>query len=230
MSDILRSREFPDMITESWAASPTETKEIAEHDLLERQCGNPPPHSCLFGSDFVTVDALGNVSILLVPSFHVMEASRPMHSAISEEDPNYLKTSYQKSRASAETSKMQVATSKDPSELTLSLDISVKRETGLRFGLCSPNWWQNRPVDTAQISMEGNHVDEILQDEADSPSGTDVMEVKGPSVQADEVMEAELSPRLTNYIVSGVVPESPIEGSTVSFTQCTGMDLIIFYP
>lgn len=199
------------MNTERWAASATQTKGITDnHDPLDLQYGNHPTHSSLFGSDFVAVDTLGNVSILLVPPFHDMEAS----CTISVEHPNCLKTDNEKSAISSETTKLNATPAKDTSEQPLSLNISVKTETRLQFGLHKPNW-QNGQVDAAQKSMEITYVGE-MPDEMDSPSCTpDVMEVKGPSVLADDVMETELSPRLTNYIESGVVPESPVGGSTL---------------
>ncbi|KAK4794259.1 hypothetical protein SAY86_012253 [Trapa natans] len=224
-----RSIESPDMNTEMWPASSTRIKGIADkHELLELQHGNHPTHSSLFGSDFVAVDTLGNVSILLVPPFYIMEASHTKHNAISVEQPKYLMTDNEKSHISAEPTKLQARTAKDASEQPLSPNFSVMIETRLQFGLHEPNW-QNGPVDAAEKSMERTYVDEMPR-EMDSPICTpDGIVVKGSLV--DDAMETELSPRLTNYIESGVVPESPVGGTTKAiatseFQEFQEMDIL----
>ncbi|OWM67462.1 hypothetical protein CDL15_Pgr028325 [Punica granatum] len=215
----LRSSKSPDANPERctlrFQASPTRTVGTAEkHEQPELNNGNPPPHSCLFSSDFVTVDACGNVSILLVPSLHIMEISRTKQNSTTTEHLSCSKTHFDKSCPSNEKIKVQATLPKGP-EQTLPLDMPPNTETGLQFQLHSSDWQQNGIVDTIERSMGIKLTDEILQNEIDSPRGTpDVMEVKAPLPQADDDMETALSPRLTDYFESGVVPESPVGGAS----------------
>lgn len=153
-------------------------------------------HSYLFGSDFVSVDALGNVLIAPPPALFFQEL---LHSkCISangtllrnhwKEDSSHLKTfdkNYDELGMEAKTVAEQPT-----SQATCIKNVSLQ--------ISSPNFEAQQ-----EKAVEGDMADETFE-----------VEIKEPSLQADKysnyLIDSELSPRLTNLIKTGVVPESPI--------------------
>lgn len=127
----------------------------------------PPIHSFLFGSDFMSVDLLGKVLILSVPSFPLNQVSSPKSSSPQNTLlPNCLEP---------DSSHLNASHKKYP-EVVLDVNDAIHTEiSNLEIS--------NREFDNTHSG------DELIMD-----------------CKADD-----LSPRLTNLLMSGVVPESPID-------------------
>ncbi|OMP00248.1 hypothetical protein COLO4_12801 [Corchorus olitorius] len=169
-------------------------------------CGQkcPQAHSYLFGSDFVSVDALGNILIISVPSLHFEDLMHSKHeSPRTKEMKNSLKEDANHVKISAGT----MLTEAVPN-VTASQTQSIKDDTLSIPGFCEINSKNEKMLDGAEKIPE-------------TPGGTcetpDIEEIKAPPPLADEcytdLQDTELSPRLTNLIKIGVVPESPITES-----------------
>ncbi|XVF30043.1 hypothetical protein REPUB_Repub16aG0023300 [Reevesia pubescens] len=85
-----------------YAESPMRTLRTKEkHSGPDSGCGSPQAHSYLFGSDFVSVDALGKVLIISVPSLYFEDVMHSKHVSLSakelqsslKQDINHVKTS-----------------------------------------------------------------------------------------------------------------------------------------
>ncbi|XVF30045.1 hypothetical protein REPUB_Repub16aG0023500 [Reevesia pubescens] len=85
-----------------YAESPMRTLRTKEkHGGPDSGYGSPQAHSYLFGSDFVSVDALGKVLIISVPSLYFEDVMHSKHVSLSakelqsslKQDINHLKTS-----------------------------------------------------------------------------------------------------------------------------------------
>ncbi|KAK8542499.1 hypothetical protein V6N12_015095 [Hibiscus sabdariffa] len=158
--------------------SPLRTLRTKEkHGAPDSGCISPKAHSCLFDSDFVSVDALGKVLIMSVPSLYfedVMHSKRATASTITKELLN--------------TSKQDTNCVKTSDEI-----MQIEADILSTPGFCETDSDKEKLL---------NGVEKIPE----TPDGTCEM--------ADEanidLRDTELSPRLTNFIETGVVPESPI--------------------
>ncbi|CAN1731370.1 DEAD-box ATP-dependent RNA helicase FANCM [Linum perenne] len=150
---------------------------------------NHPPHSSLFGSDFVSVDSLGNVLISYVPS---LPLKVPLHNGHSPVDctnqSQHLKTSDEGSTRTTPVKSIHT-------ELTTSCETKGK----------------------AYVSVNELQLPETANSERDPMNEGDSVDdigINAPSLKVDDYCtnyeDAELSPRLTNMLQSGVVPESPM--------------------
>ncbi|CAN1175609.1 DEAD-box ATP-dependent RNA helicase FANCM [Linum perenne] len=150
---------------------------------------NHPTHSSLFGSDFVSVDSLGNVLISYVPS---LPLKVPLHNGHSPVDctnqSQHLKTS---DEGSTRTTAVKIICTE------LKTSFETKGKTYVSVSELQLPETANSERD---LMNEGDCVDDI---------GIDA-----PSLKVDDYCtnyeDAELSPRLTNMLQSGVVPESPM--------------------
>lgn len=166
---------------------PNRSPRLLEEDKLHEL---PTAHSYCFGSDFVTVDPLGNVSILSVPTFAALKISH------SRENDNVLDCSKDSGLDSFCAENLEAHRMQDES--------AAERASQ-----------QNEPV-----HMVEKDVEILLVDDSGIPCGTlNAMEAQElslcPDGVANDSMEIDLCPRLTNYILSGVVPESPVRGSVL---------------
>ncbi|KAK8492167.1 hypothetical protein V6N11_046972 [Hibiscus sabdariffa] len=168
--------------------SPLRTLRSKEkHGAPDSGCRSPKAHSCLFDSDFVSVDALGKVLIISVPSLFfedVMHSKRATASTITKELLNTSK---------------HVKTSDEIMQMEAVLNITSYQKKSIEVDILSTPGFCETDSDKEKLL---NGVEKIPE----TPDGTCEM--------ADEanidLRETELSPRLTNFIETGVVPESPI--------------------
>lgn len=178
---------------------------------------NASVHSYLFGSDFVSVSALGNVLILsvpLVPSKEVpysesASASRSLLLHCMEQDSCHGRPSQgqHKGQSMQEKAVANISTSGEAR--------CTMEETLLISKLHSPGQQEKKRDDVEDIvqtpTLKGR-----LSHEGDSAVET-LMGNKTPKFLAaessDDIKDTDLSPRLSNLMKSGVVPESPINES-----------------
>lgn len=158
---------------------PMETSKDKEmHCMHDIQGQNPPTHSYLFGSDFVSVDALGRVLVVSVPLLPLVKISRSKCTHDSSRE-------YKEKNVPVE-------------------DVSVTRAITNENEQNGVERTLQASVSNGNISNGGDKISEPLDDAENRP----------PLLVADEsnddFRDVELSPRLTNFIKSGVVPESPI--------------------
>jgi Fanconi anemia group M protein len=173
---------------------------------------NPPVHSYIFGSDYVSVDTFGKVLILSVPLLPRSHSKGTI--ASSTKSLNSLKQDSCYLRTSSEGNKELVMQTMAVVEIT-SPTRCIKEETLPTSGLCDSDVQHEKTLDEFEKSPETPPLKGNLSNERDSAGETpDVVEIKAPLPLADECTDEfrdiELSPRLTNLIKCGVVPESPV--------------------
>ncbi|KAM7507593.1 hypothetical protein LguiA_018046 [Lonicera macranthoides] len=170
---------------------PMETSKDKEtHCMHDIQGQNPPTHSYLFGSDFVSVDALGRVLVVSVPLLPLIKFSRSKCTHDSS-------TEYKEKNVPVE-------------------DVSATRTISNETEQNGVERTLQAPVSNGNISNGGDKIGEPLDD----------AENRTPLLVADEsnddLRDVELSPRLTNFIKSGIVPESPIGNAGILEGKETG--------
>ncbi|TYH91915.1 hypothetical protein ES332_A13G146100v1 [Gossypium tomentosum] len=155
-------------------------------------CGSPQAHSFVFDSDFVSVDACGKVLILSVPSLYREDV---MHSKHASKITNELLNSLKQEARSVKTLD-EIMQTEAVQNITVCQEKSIELDTLSTPRFCETDFEKEKML---------NEVEKIPE----TPDGTCEM--------ADEanidLRDTELSPRLTNLIKSGVVPESPIADS-----------------
>ncbi|KAJ6360671.1 hypothetical protein OIU77_004646 [Salix suchowensis] len=167
-----------------------------EHSMLNLNKPSHPAHSYLFGSDYVSVDSLGKVQIMSVPLFPTEEATHSKGQS-SQKD---------KELTTPHKSSMDLTTAETQYKINATLAISRSSNSISQ---------QEKTLDLMETIPEASVLKRNLPNEEDCASKSlDVLGIKASSLQADEFnkkfKDSELSPRLTNMIQSGIVPESPI--------------------
>ncbi|PQQ04313.1 Fanconi anemia group M protein isoform X2 [Prunus yedoensis var. nudiflora] len=202
--------------------SPTGTLETEEkHNELNFPVENPYEHSYLFGSDVVTVDASGNILIMVVPVFPWKDLSHSMPTSASIIKLDYLKQNSCHARTSDE-DHTELTTEAGPCGDLKSTQITcMKNEISLKSRCCDSETWMEKSVSRVEKIPQTPILKGNLSNQGASVSESpDVLESKASLFLADEdnnfFRDGELSPRLTNLIKSGVVPESPIHNSGLS--------------
>ncbi|XP_021801166.1 DEAD-box ATP-dependent RNA helicase FANCM isoform X4 [Prunus avium] len=202
--------------------SPTGTLETEEkHNELNYPVENPYEHSYLFGSDVVTVDASGNVLIMVVPVFPWKDLSHSMSTSASIIKLDYLKQNSCHARTSDE-DHTDLTTEAGPCGDLKSTQLTrMKNEISLKSRCCDSETWMEKSVSRVEKIPQTPILKGNLSNQGASVSESpDVLESKASLFLADEdnnfFRDGELSPRLTNLIKSGVVPESPIHNSGLS--------------
>ncbi|CAK7344909.1 unnamed protein product [Dovyalis caffra] len=186
-----------------------------EHSMLSLNRPSRPAHSYLFGSDYVSVDSLGKVLIISVPLFPLEEVTYSKgQNASTMVSLNCLNKSSCCWKTSGQENKELTAQHKSSMDLTTS-EARYKIDATLAISRSS-NFvaQQEKTVDPMETIPDTPILKRNLPNEEDYASKSlDVSGIKTSSPQADEYnnfKESELSPRLTNMIRSGIVPESPI--------------------
>lgn len=209
---------------EVFEVSPWQILKTKEKQSVPDFCGQDPPlHSYLFGSDYVSVDAFGKVLILSVPLLPYKVVSHAKcTTASSAKLSNYLKQDSCHLRTSTEDKELTMQATA-VGEIT-SPTRCIKNETLPKSGLCDADVQQEKKLDGIEnipgtpilkgnLSNEGDRGGEM-------PEAT---EIKAPLLVDDECgndfIDVELSPRLTNLIQSGIVPESPINDRGLYFSS-----------
>ncbi|EXB22639.1 Fanconi anemia group M protein [Morus notabilis] len=190
------------------AASPrTETSETKEKPSV---CAfpqqSPDGHSYYFGPDYISVDAFGNVLILSVPLLTFKEVSHPKHTS----ERNCLK------QVSWHLNNVEV--DKDLPVQAGALEDLITSQTrcpkdGSPRSICDSDALQEKGIHGIERVPQTPIKKGNLEDE-DSITETPDSKIKAlrflPDEYCNESRDIELSPRLTNMIISGVVPESPV--------------------
>ncbi|XP_050233297.1 DEAD-box ATP-dependent RNA helicase FANCM isoform X2 [Mercurialis annua] len=190
--------------------TPTETMRTEKQNVLDLHSQHRPAHSYLFGSEYVSVDDLGKVIILSVPVLPLKEPSQTKFTSSSTKV--LLNCLKQISCHMNKTDKgKEEPTVRDMPSLEPILSWA-QHETDLDLARSYSDVNQDEtlnqvekipetPVSKITLLNRGDNVIEV----------SDAMEIRIPCLQADEDSNnIELSPRLTNMIQSGIVPESPI--------------------
>lgn len=193
-------------------ASPTRTIETEKHIVCDLPHQSPDGHSYLFGPDFISVDAVGNVLILSVPILPLKGVSYPKHTS---ESSTVLLNSLD--RVSCHLKNVE-----DDEDLTFQAgapqDLIIPQTRCVKYGtpkcLCDSDALQGKIFDGVEEVPQSPNRKWNLQGE-DNVNETPDAEIKASQLLPDEYSndsrDAELSPRLTNLIKSGVVPESPTD-------------------
>ncbi|KAF5732139.1 hypothetical protein HS088_TW18G00828 [Tripterygium wilfordii] len=196
--------------------SPVRSLRTEKNSLPNIGCRINPTHSYLFGSDFVSVDALGKVLITSVPSFPFKEL--PHSICISDRTAVLLNHSNQSS------SLLESLTKGHEEIFVQAIDTAViatsqrrckTKESLPKSKLLNCSDQQGRMIDEIETVPESPILRRNVSSERECVAGMlDASEIKAPPVLSDEYdgdfRDAELSPRLTNMIKNGVLPESPI--------------------
>ncbi|KAM2027680.1 hypothetical protein ACFX1T_019937 [Malus domestica] len=199
--------------------SPNSTLKTKEkHYRLNFPGENPYEHSYLFGSDVVNVDASGKVLITSVPVFRWKDLSHSMFTSESRIKLDSLKQNSYHGRTSDEDHTELTTQGGASGDVKIIQMKSIKYENSLSSRLCKSEIWTEKTFNGGEKILQTTILKGDLLSKGDSVSDTpDVLESKGSLLLTDEdnsiLRDGELSPRLTNLMKSGVVPESPINTS-----------------
>ncbi|XP_057793601.1 DEAD-box ATP-dependent RNA helicase FANCM isoform X2 [Salvia miltiorrhiza] len=157
-------------------------------ELQETELQKPKTwlHTFLFASEFVSVDGVGNVLVLSLPQLPLGSSSKRTEVS-NVASPYHLMQDY-----------------KGHAEIPLQpmdnhpLHPRPLDETVHEFSLSNPSAEDEKKFDMAEEILQ-SPVSSRMQNETD--------------ISDQDLIDIELSPRLTNFIKSGVVPESPINDS-----------------
>ncbi|KAK0577324.1 hypothetical protein LWI29_031299 [Acer saccharum] len=204
------------------------TKE--KHSVPHFYGKSPTAHSYLFGSDFVSVDAQGNVVIVSLPALPFKELS---HSkclrATNTLLLNHMKQYSFHLKASDGNCNELTMQAKAIAEVTTSQTICINNGALPISRLFES---EEKRLDGFEKISETSIVNRKQLNEGDDISSEtlDVVEIKELTQLADEyndvLSDTDLSPRLTSLIKSGVVPESPINESDFNFAGLLNNDEI----
>lgn len=189
-------------------------------------CKSPAAHAYLFGSDFISVDALGKVLIISVPALPFEELS---HSKKIRAPDTLLLNHWKQDSSPLRTSDKNydelTVQSKAVEELTTSQTACIKDGALPISRFCRSDALPEKPLDGVEEILDSPVLRRNqLREENATDETLDVNEIKEPLSPDDEyhndLRDGEFSPRLTNLIKSGVVPESPINENGADLTRC----------
>ncbi|KAJ7949704.1 DEAD/DEAH box RNA helicase family protein [Quillaja saponaria] len=191
------------------------TSGVAEKQNAMDSCAqNGPEHLNIFGSDFVSVGAGGKVLIVSVPLFSLDKETHPNHTSGSSVILlNCLKQESCNLRIQNEDE--QTMQAKKFGIPRPPQTCCQKRETQPSSRFCDLDEQQDKICDTDDLMPMTPISQRNISNEDCAGEMSDHLEIKASSLLVDaynnNIRDAELSPRLTNLIKSGVVPESPID-------------------
>ncbi|KAL5843492.1 hypothetical protein ACOSQ4_009450 [Xanthoceras sorbifolium] len=217
--DDIQGSKSPKQVTYS-ELSPIGTLRTKEkHSMPHFYETSPAAHAYLFGSDFVSVDALGNVLIVSLPSLPFEELSHSKSTIVSNTLVlNHMKQDSFHLKASDGNCNEITMQDKAVAEVTTSQTTYIKNGALRISSLCESGEQEEKMLDGFESILESPIVKRKLLNDGHIFSETlDVVEIKELSLLADEynddLRDTDLSPRLTNLVKSGVVPESPVNES-----------------
>ncbi|PON76983.1 DEAD/DEAH box RNA helicase family protein [Trema orientale] len=197
-------------------ASPARTIETKEkNSVCDLPHQSPDRHSYHFGPDFISVDTFGNVLILSVPLLTFKGVSHP-----KSKSSTVLLNSLDRVSCHLK----NVGDNEDPSVQDGALeDLIIPQTSCIKYGcpksLCSSDALQGKTFDAIEKVPQTPNKKGKLQDESNIKETLDA-ETKAslplPDDYNNDFRDTELSPRLTNMIKSGVVPESPTDNNGLS--------------
>ncbi|KAL5559340.1 hypothetical protein UlMin_035551, partial [Ulmus minor] len=262
-------------------ASPTQTSETKKkHTVCDLTQQSPARHSCLFGSDVISVDALGKVVIVSVPSLPFKGLS---HSKLTNEGDTVLDTLNKLSchlKISDEDNKDQTIQAEAVADLITTQTKYINNGTPRSLG--NADAWPNNTFEVEKIpqtpTRKGNLSDngdvesqlpdaetrcmnhgtprsldnvhawpektfEEVERVPQTPTGKGNLSDKEegdselpdakrkasfllPDEYSNDFGDTELSPRLTNMIKSGFVPESPVSNGGLNGKE---RDMYLFH-
>ncbi|KAK6116697.1 hypothetical protein DH2020_049579 [Rehmannia glutinosa] len=183
----------------------TEVEEIAKDMHIEDfHKQKPCLHTLLFGSEFVSVDDVGNVLVLSLPQL-------PLESNFKHIEGGSMASAYHLMHDSEDHEENTVQGKGNPSSCS-----RLPEENLLESSLRNLDAQKGKLLSEAEEILL-TPVSSRMPKEIDV-SGEDhkfVHNRKLPSADesSDDFRDSELSPRLTNFIKSGIVPESPVHNS-----------------
>ncbi|KAL9446342.1 hypothetical protein AB3S75_014081 [Citrus x aurantiifolia] len=201
------------------------------HSMPQSCCKSPAAHAYLFGSDFISVDALGKVLIISVPALPFKELS---HSKKKRAPDTPLLNHWKQDSSPLKTSDKNydelTVQSKAVEELTTSQAACIKDGALPISRFCRSDTLLEKPLDGFEEILDSPVLRRNqLREEYTTDETLDLNEIKEPLSPDDEyhndLRDSELSPRLTNLIKSGVVPESPINENGASNNKGRNPDL-----
>lgn len=197
--------------------SPTKNLETKEkHGACEIPRQRDHGHSYLFGSDFISVDDNGNVIIVTVPLLPFRKVSHPKDTSTSN---TLLVTSSHQNSCHLRTS---VEDCDDPTIQAGVLGDLMTTKRYVKNGtpsltVCRLDAWQENTFVGAEQIPQTPISKRIVSDGDGNCATPGSMKLKAsillPDENSNDFGDTEFSPRLTNMIKSGVVPESPINNS-----------------
>lgn len=159
---------------------------------------NSVAHSFLFDSEFVSVDDRGRVLVLSLSQLPLISLSKSTIGSNMEFVSNLMQDS---SGNLMQDSSGFEASTKDFKEKTVQAkgtSTSQTRSTEVENSLSSSRKSNEKDSYDKDAKVERNRISMDIDDE-----------------ENNDLRDFELSPRLTNFIKSGVVPESPISDSSL---------------
>lgn len=204
-------------------------KSKENHSKCDFTDENPYVHSFLFGSDVVDVDVSGKVLIISVPILPCKSISNSKFTSASSSKLDRLKQNCCHVRTSDEDQTEVTTRAGASGDLKVAKITCIRNETPPLSRLGDSETW----METTFNGVEENPQKPILKGNFsngerafETPA---VLKSKVPIFLADEdnnlFRDGELSPRLSNMIKTGVVPESPINNSGWYFY----LQLVRFY-
>ncbi|KAG8378446.1 hypothetical protein BUALT_Bualt08G0138100 [Buddleja alternifolia] len=155
----------------------------------------PCRHTFLFGSEFVSVDDFGNVLVLSLPQLPLEFSSK----CVNDSGMAYVFHSMDNFENHEDTVKAKG----NPSSQSRSREV----ENLIESSRCNPDVQEGKLFSGAE---------KIIQSPISSGKSKE-MDICGQGHNGDESSDdsrdCDLSPRLTNFIKSGIVPESPVNNS-----------------
>lgn len=176
-----------------------EHEKIAEDmDVDDFHKQKPCIHTLLFGSEFVSVDDVGNVLVSSLPELPLDSNSKYMlGGSLASEYP------------SMHDSKVNSVKGIPSSHLRL-----PELENLLESSPCNSDAQKGKLSSWDKEIPEATIASRMLEEKDITCEEHNVMHdrtvVLLPDESSDDVGDCELSPRLTNFIESGIVPESPV--------------------
>ncbi|KAI3954761.1 hypothetical protein MKW92_012044, partial [Papaver armeniacum] len=207
------------------ASSPVVAPNGNEKSGLPRLTSQDPSMHCfLYSEGFVSVDAAGVVSILSVPGLPFMKATPPCMSAATEsaELLNAVKQKLGPSRLSPadylefnpRAKRMKVsATSDEAGAVNNELLLSPKACNSVCNQENVVNGVERDTLLTPSPKRNFSSSEEIIFETPGTANKYPILNTEEPST---DLKDMEMSPRLTNMVEEGVVPESPVGGSGYS--------------
>lgn len=163
-------------------------------------------HTFLFGSEFVSVDDIGNVLVFSLPQLPLESNSKQIEGS-NMASVHHLVHDYKDHEENP------VQAKGNPSSHPRSLEVENLHESSL----CNPDAENGKLFSGAEEILH-TPVSSRMRKEMDI-SGQDHnvvhdrMLIPSAHESSNDFRDSELSPRLTNFIKSGIVPESPVNNS-----------------
>ncbi|XP_010256473.1 PREDICTED: uncharacterized protein LOC104596846 isoform X2 [Nelumbo nucifera] len=205
-------------------SSPTGISRNNKENLMPDRSQKPPMHCFLFGADFVSVDACGRVSIVCVPTLPFMRETSPYRNAPSDSR-ELLKCMKQDScslrKSNEDYNGINV---KYNAELSNSPRTKLRSENSiLNSTFCNLAAHEEHSIHGTERTILQTPISCRNKKSSDNTTivGCANTRTNAQTLLAKEsnsdFRDVELSPRLTNLMERGIVPESPIG----EFSHCS---------